>query len=319
MTIKDSLYAGILVSIGLIVTGTDACQKDYNFASQANVTASPTVTPTPDDGSGDVTSSPTPTPTDDATVTPTPTPTSSSTATATPTPTATTATFSFSKRVFKDLESANRKENLWDKTPEETEVEEQQYPGSSTDTRRFQPLRGNWLGQAYKDVEELPGQPLDSDGDGYSDRLEQDFESDPFDPDYLPPRPQTQWRLRLANDRDTDGMTDDEERELGTNPDLADSDGDGVNDESEILSGTNPLDAESTPRDQDGDGLSNDFEDATGLNYRSADTDGDGLRDDLELVLESNPLYSDTDFDGILDGTEFVLGGDPTIPEHMTK
>jgi hypothetical protein len=44
----------------------------------------------------------------------------------------------------------------------------------------------------------------------------------------------------LNNDRDHDGLTDVEELQYGTNPDLADSDGDGYEDGEELLNGTNP-------------------------------------------------------------------------------
>ncbi len=53
-----------------------------------------------------------------------------------------------------------------------------------------------------------------------------------------------------SNDLDGDGLTNDVERELGTNPRNPDSDGDGLSDGEEVnLTGTNPLD-----RDSDNDG-----------------------------------------------------------------
>ncbi|TNE90170.1 MAG: redoxin domain-containing protein [Deltaproteobacteria bacterium] len=51
-------------------------------------------------------------------------------------------------------------------------------------------------------------------------------------------------------DNDGDGLTNAQEEEYGTNPDLADSDGDGLNDLGEIGMGTDPLLA-----DSDGDGI----------------------------------------------------------------
>lgn len=51
-------------------------------------------------------------------------------------------------------------------------------------------------------------------------------------------------------DSDGDGLTDDEERRIGTNPFNADTDGDGIPDGEEILLGTDPLRA-----DTDGDGI----------------------------------------------------------------
>lgn len=48
-------------------------------------------------------------------------------------------------------------------------------------------------------------------------------------------------------DSDADGLTDDEEATLGTDPDAADSDGDGLDDPSELDIGTNPLFEYSVP------------------------------------------------------------------------
>ena len=51
-------------------------------------------------------------------------------------------------------------------------------------------------------------------------------------------------------DSDGDGLTDDEERRLGTNPFNSDTDGDGISDGDEVRLGLNPLRA-----DTDGDGI----------------------------------------------------------------
>ncbi len=64
-------------------------------------------------------------------------------------------------------------------------------------------------------------------------------------------------------DPDGDGLTNKEEADLGTDPDLADSDGDGIDDPTEIADGLDPL---------------------------SADSDGDGLDDLAELDNGSDPL-----------------------------
>jgi transglutaminase-like putative cysteine protease len=53
-----------------------------------------------------------------------------------------------------------------------------------------------------------------------------------------------------VRDSDGDGLTDDRERELGTNPYSPDTDGDGLNDGDEVKTGTNPLNP-----DTDGDGF----------------------------------------------------------------
>jgi len=51
-------------------------------------------------------------------------------------------------------------------------------------------------------------------------------------------------------DSDGDGLSDAEEADLGTDPDLVDSDGDGIEDGDEVDQGLNPLDT-----DSDGDGI----------------------------------------------------------------
>ena len=76
-------------------------------------------------------------------------------------------------------------------------------------------------------------------------------------------------------DEDFDGIINSREKELGTNPYLADTDKDGVDDSYELEIKTDPL---------------------------KADTDGDGLNDGAELLLQTDPLVEDTDGDGILDG-----------------
>ena len=46
-------------------------------------------------------------------------------------------------------------------------------------------------------------------------------------------------------DTDGDGLTDEEERQVGTDPLLADTDGDGLEDADERMRGSDPLDADS--------------------------------------------------------------------------
>lgn len=88
-------------------------------------------------------------------------------------------------------------------------------------------------------------------------------------------------------DSDGDGLTNQEEAELGTNPDEVDSDGDGLRDLKETTMGTDPL---------------------------VADTDGDGLTDGDEVKeYDTDPLVADMDRDGFLDGEEIAAGSDPTV------
>ncbi len=120
-------------------------------------------------------------------------------------------------------------------------------------------------------------------------------------------------------DSDSDGLTDDEEEALGTDPSDADTDNDGIDDGDEVGGGdpstyepgtdTNPLDA-----DTDDDGLSDGEEMATGTDPLDGDSDGDGLGDGLESGV-TDPVGGGTsdggiDFEGT--GPGFVPDGDPT-------
>lgn len=87
-------------------------------------------------------------------------------------------------------------------------------------------------------------------------------------------------------DSDGDGLTDDQERAIGTDPNDADTDDDGLDDGTEANSvHTNPLNA-----DSDGDTLSDGDEvNLRHTNPNAVDTDGDGFNDDGELRAGSDP------------------------------
>jgi len=76
-----------------------------------------------------------------------------------------------------------------------------------------------------------PAAQRDTDGDGY--------------PDWLIPGIPTS--LLEDIDDDNDGITDEEELSLGTDPSNSDTDGDGFSDDIEITIGTDPLDADDYP------------------------------------------------------------------------
>lgn len=92
--------------------------------------------------------------------------------------------------------------------------------------------------------------------------------------------------LVVSADADGDGLSDADEADLGTNPNVADTDGDGLTDGEEVVLGTDPLNP-----DTDSDGL-NDFEEVndTGTDPKKFDTDGDGFSDSAETVLFGDPL-----------------------------
>lgn len=123
-------------------------------------------------------------------------------------------------------------------------------------------------------------------------------------------------------DPDGDGLTNRQEKELGTDRKNRDTDGDGLSDGDEVMvHKTNPLVA-----DTDGDGL-NDGQEVN--QYKTdplkADTDGDGLNDGAEVnVHRTDPLKADTDGGTVDDGKEVANRTnplDPTddIPKPMIK
>lgn len=127
------------------------------------------------------------------------------------------------------------------------------------------------------------------------------------------PAPQVVEPSPAAIDTDGDGLSDDEELAIGSDPLNRDYDADGILDGEEVyLYGTDPLN-----NDTDGDGLlDGDEVYLYGTDPLSADTDGDGLSDTDELfIYGTDPLRWDTDGDGVSDGDEiFVHGTDPHNP-----
>ncbi len=106
------------------------------------------------------------------------------------------------------------------------------------------------------------------------------------------------------NDNDADGLTNDEEAKLGTDPLRADTDGDGISDGDEVKKyHTNPLSA-----DTDKDRIT-DYDEIFVYNTDplKADMDGDGLKDGDEIyIYRTDPKNPDTDGDGLSDGDEVI-------------
>lgn len=99
-----------------------------------------------------------------------------------------------------------------------------------------------------------------------------------------------------TGDPDGDGLDNQTELALTTNPQLADSDDDGVEDGVEAGNGTNPNSA-----DTDEDGVSDGAETGTGVFVSASDTG-------------TNPLNPDSDGDGATDGSEVRQNSDPNDP-----
>ena len=289
-----------LVSIAVAVTGTKACQENYQVGAQASITRSPTSTTTPA-----------------ATATGTITITPAATGSVEPTEVAATPTNDVTAGdVAVDVGDGCGSADdgllqelsvLGEKGDDDNVVARNGSAGGSASKGD-----GNWLGKGFDG-----SQWDDSDGDGFSNSREERAGSDSNDANSVPTdvdKGQLDARLRQL-DQDMDGLLNEDEAKRGTNPNLSDSDGDGKSDGAEVLSGAGPLDPSALYVDADGDGLSNSFEESKGLNPNSNDSDGDGLRDDLELVAGSNPSRIDSDGDGISDGKEYDLNTDPLLGE----
>ncbi|MEZ4407218.1 MAG: DUF4215 domain-containing protein [Polyangiales bacterium] len=147
-------------------------------------------------------------------------------------------------------------------------------------------------------------------------------------------------------DRDGDGLPDDVETMIGTNPDNPDTDGDGIRDGDEV--GTDPT----RPRDTDMDGMidardpddDNDTiptrDERPGMmdvdtdmdgrpDHLDPDDDGDGIPTAREAADDTspmhdrdgdgNPSYRDTDADGDGDLDRDEAGSDPTMPVNTDR
>ncbi len=162
-------------------------------------------------------------------------------------------------------------------------------------------LGGTALQYGCGSSEEVVEETIDSDNDGLTDEMEMELGTDPNNPD-----------------TDGDGLTDGEEvNEYGTDPLEADTDGDGLSDGEEVNSyNTDPLN-----EDTDGDGLT----DGEEINeYRTdpnaVDSDNDGLTDYEEVMeYQTDPNNADTDGDGIPDGQEVADGTDPNDPNDPVQ
>ncbi|MBI5490259.1 MAG: DUF11 domain-containing protein [Deltaproteobacteria bacterium] len=117
-------------------------------------------------------------------------------------------------------------------------------------------------------------------------------------------------RWGTGDDTDGDGLTDDDEERIGTNPDNPDSDGDTIPDGTEVGDPADPFesdddgsidaldldsdddtipDADEGLGDPDGDGLAN---------YRDLDSDDGGVPDEVEHARGTDPYDPSDDFGG---------------------
>jgi hypothetical protein len=269
----------LVVATGVLVSGTKACQRDYDFASQSNV---PAATGTPLN-----TATAAATTTVTVTITGSITPGTATPGTVTPTGTADPGGDSEETQgavggddLFNELSSLSEGRSLAG-APVAKELE-----GAAGDSSKG---GENWLGGAFsKDAE---GSWKDRDGDGFSDTLEEEKQSDPQDSASTP-------RLSGGTRLEDRVRPQDVEQEADRRGDESRRSGD-----------------EEVELDTDVDGIPDEIETQRGLNPRAADSDQDGIRDDREVVLGTNPLRVDSDSDGISDAREYAAGSDPTVPE----
>ena len=141
----------------------------------------------------------------------------------------------------------------------------------------------------------------DLDGDGIPNHLDEDADGDGF-PDFAEGQGDPDGDgvpSYLDDDSDGDGVPDDEDGD-------GDADQDGIPDYLDVDDGDGP------DADPDGDGLTNAEESELGTDPEDDDTDGDLLDDGEEIELGTDPLDGDSDGDGLLDGEEvLLLGTDP--------
>mgnify|MGYP000335992834 CR=1 FL=1 len=222
---------------------------------------------------------------------------------------------------------------------------------------------GDWIGDTpyVIDSDSIDYRPLvypywiyiypdaDHDNDGLSNQQEQNYGTDPLNPDTDGDGMPDGWEIEhglnatwagdasmdadgdnltnlgeylnntdpFDNDTDDDGLTDGIEVELGTDPISVDSDGDGLPDGWEVDYGLDPLDGSDASVDSDGDGLTNLEEYRHGTDPTNADSDGDGLPDGWEVGYGLDPLDGsdasvDSDGDGLTNLEEYQHGTNPS-------
>ena len=158
----------------------------------------------------------------------------------------------------------------------------------------------------------------DSDGDGLSDRLENEIGTDPRNPDtdgdQLLDGEEvfTYTTDPLVKDTDRDQLMDGEEViQLKSDPKKLDTDEDQLSDGEEVLNRkTDPLKA-----DTDDDGLKDGDEVQRRTDPLNPDTDRDQLNDGAEIQQGTDPLNPDSDNDRLLDGNESPPCPNPLNPD----
>ncbi len=132
--------------------------------------------------------------------------------------------------------------------------------------------------------------------------------------------PRQFWRLKYTDvytenaatdDFDYDGLTNQQELNLGLDPFAYDTDGDGLGDSWEVAHGLDPKSAAGVNGalgDPDGDLLSNQDEQSNATDPHDADSDDDTLNDYAEaMTYLTNPNVADSEGDGLGDAAEVLV------------
>ena len=114
----------------------------------------------------------------------------------------------------------------------------------------------------------------------------------------------------IITDSDGDGVSDEQEKEDGTDPNNPDTDGDGLTDKQEIDGSENSF-------DEDGNKTSESGKDGAPTDPNNPDSDGDGLTDGTETQIGTDPNNPDTDGDDHNDGDEIKDNKDPKDPNSF--
>jgi len=186
---------------------------------------------------------------------------------------------------------------------------------------------------------------LDHDGDGLSNMLEAQLNTNPAkadtDGDGIDDAKEVGPNILLPldkdldgiidaldivddSDTDNDGLTDAQEKKLGSDPKEADTDNDGINDREEIGKNIDdPLDSDADgilnilDKDDDNDNLSTRYEMRIGTNPLSDDSDKDSLKDNIEAKSPNSDVLQDTDSDELINPVDTDDDNDniPTLIE----
>jgi hypothetical protein len=138
-------------------------------------------------------------------------------------------------------------------------------------------------------------------------------------------RAELEMLASLPIDSDGDGLSDEEEMSLGTDPHDGDTDQDGYNDFVEVRTlNTNPsqpdpegLEREVRPSDAPESSISSPEPSPPSPPPVSTDPDNDGLTTIQEEQIGTDPNNPDTDGDGFNDGDEVQAGYNPLGPGRL--